>query len=79
MKTEEQKNKTLLGFMVNNGKTFTLYLAATILFISVYFSQLSDLVANAPLWAVGVLTLIWFGFGIGSSVLFVQAYKNRNK
>ena len=24
MKTEEQKNKTLLGFMVNNGKTFTL-------------------------------------------------------
>jgi hypothetical protein len=79
MKTEEQKNKTLLGFILNSGKVFALYLAVTILFIFVFFSQLSDLVANSNLWAVSLLALVWLGFGIGSSKLFVKAYKNRNK
>lgn len=79
MKTEEQKNKTLLGFILNSGKVFGLYLAVTILFIFVFFSQLSDLVANSNLWAVSLLALVWAGFGIGSSKLLAKAYKNRNK
>ena len=79
MKTEEQKNKTLLGFLLNSGKIFTLYLVVTILFIFVYFSQLSDMVAHSPLWSVGLLTMVWLGFGIGSSKLLAKAYKNRNK
>jgi hypothetical protein len=80
-KTEQEKNKTFVGWLINKYGRF--YLVAILLGLFLlwqYGVQFNDIVKNegGRYWGVIVLGLIWGGFTIGMIVHAIKMYGKRN-